>query len=66
MRGRDTTDTPRPISQQATGLWFRVPGKRGKYQRYDEAPPFDGSAHWYLIDGSWHAFRESDVRPANK
>jgi hypothetical protein len=87
MKGRNTPDTEAPLSKQATGLWFKVPGKRGKYQRYDEAAPHDGSdgcddcvavkenpscdenkcshhtVHWYLIDGSWHAFRTGDVRP---
>lgn len=62
MKRRDTTAPPEPMRDKATGLWFKVPGRKGTYQRYDEAACLSGTAHWYLIDGRWHAFRDSDVQ----
>lgn len=64
LAGRNTPNTSRPMSDQATGRHFQVKGKRTKYQRYDEAPPYDGSVFWYMNDkeGIWRAFRNSDVK----
>lgn len=59
---RDTSDRG-PLAREATGQWVRHKGSR--WQRYDEAPPYDGTTHWYKrdSDASWHAFRISDIKP---
>lgn len=67
LAGRDYDADADPMSNRATGLWFRRKGRPGRFQRYDEAPPYDGTVHWYLAEGGqtgWRAFRESDVKPA--
>ncbi len=53
-----------PLSSLATGRWFRVPGHRQSLQRYDEAAPHDGTAHWYYDErsGVWRVYRTSDVK----
>ena len=55
---------PSPLSEQATGEWFRTPA--GVLQRYDEAPGRPGT-HWYgdftkSGSGTWHAFHVSSVK----
>lgn len=63
MIGRTITADPDPMSNRATGDWFRLP-TGDVAQRYDEAPPYDGSTHWYLVEGRWHAFRIDAVTAA--
>ena len=46
-----------------SGRWFKVPNYRLPLQRYEEAPPHDGTTHWYWSEtGGWRAYRTSDVR----
>ncbi len=60
---RTSKQKPQPLSDQATGDWYTKKGERKRYQRYDEAPPNDGTVHWYKQDGGpWRAFRTSDVK----
>ncbi len=65
---RTSSGESNPLADKATGLWFRRKGRKGKWQRYDEAPPYDGSVHWYkqAEDAGWHAFRVSDMKPVKK
>jgi hypothetical protein len=57
---------PQPMRGKASGLWFRRKGKRGLWQRYDLAAPYDrNDTYWYKqVGGGWHAFRNDQVTPA--
>ncbi len=50
-----------PIHTTATNRWFKVPHTRLPLQRYEEAPPNNGTVHWYWSDRGWRAFRTTDV-----
>ena len=63
LKGRDLPNTNNPLRRKATGEWFRRRGTRIVVQRYDEAPPYDGTVHWYLDGTGWHAYRVSDMKP---
>lgn len=64
LHGRDSTGNSDPLSDRATGQMFKVKGRRGSFERYEEAPPYDGTTHWYLGPKQiWRAFKTSDVTP---
>lgn len=51
------------LGDRATGDWYVRKGTRTRIQRYEEAPPYDGTVHWYRTDeGPWRAYRTSDVK----
>ena len=65
LAGRDYKGEETPLSDHATGEYFRVPRRRGVWQRYDKARSAE-PAHWYLLDTGWHVFLDEDVTAAKQ
>lgn len=55
-----------PMSNRATGEWFRKKGARSVAQRYERAEPSSVEAHWYWTDTGWRVWADDDVKPAKR
>lgn len=65
LKKRDSSGPSQRLGDRATGQWYVRKGTTKRIQRFEEAPPLDGTVHWYKEDGGpWRAYRTSDVKVA--